>query len=94
MSNVLSTRLKRLELHHDMGNPLAHLTDEELDARLQAVTDQIEARAGMSIAEYAAAIRKALDDGEPLPPEWTEDAAREFAATLNRVAAGRAIHGH
>lgn len=94
MTNVLSARLKRLELRNDMSNPLAHLTDEELDARLQAVTDQIEARVGMPIAEYAAAICKALDGGEPLPPDWTEDAAREFATTLNRVDAGRSIHGH
>lgn len=94
MINILSTRLKRLELQHDMGNPLAHLTDEELDARMKAVTDQIEARAGMPIAEYAVAICKALDDGEPLPPEWTEDAAREFASTLKRIAEGRTTHGH
>lgn len=94
MTNVLSARLKRLELRNDMSNPLAHLTDEELDARLLAVTDQIETRVGMPIAEYAAAICKALDAGKPLPSEWTEDAARNFSATLNRVAAGRSIHGH
>ncbi|WP_439625929.1 hypothetical protein [Shinella sp.] len=93
MSNILSTRLKRLEQHHDMGNPLAHLTDEELEARLQAVTVQIETRVGMPIADYAHEICRALDADEDLPPEWTADSAREFAGALRRIAEGRAQHG-
>lgn len=93
MNNLLAARLKRLEKSAEMDNPFAHLTDEELDARLKELTDQIEISVGMPSAEYADALCNALDAGEALPENaeafpdgWTEESVREYAAMLRRIA--------
>ena len=87
MNNLLSARLKRLEKSAEMGNPFAHLTDEELDARIKEVTDEIESSVGMPIADYADALCRMSDEGEALPNGMTPESVRDFAATIRRTAA-------
>ena len=86
MSNVLSVRLGKLEKLAQMGNPLALLSDEELEARLRTVTARAEAVVGMPLHEFGAALWKSLDAGEPIPHDWTQEEARHFAHLCMRNA--------
>lgn len=85
MSNVLSTRLSKLEKQTCSGDPYALLSDEALEARIKEVADRIEAQVGMSISEYAVAISQALQSGEALPDGWTEAEARAFVASIPKA---------
>lgn len=85
MSNVLSMRLGKLEKLAQLGNPLALLTDEELEARIDEVNAIIEAQVGMPIAEYAEYLSKALEAGEPMPGDWTGADVRQFIASVRRT---------
>lgn len=85
MRNVLSMRLSRLEKQAYSGDPFAHLSDEALEARIGELTRHIEDSVGTPIAEYAAAINKALQNGEELPDGWTEAEARTFVASIQKA---------
>lgn len=82
MSGILSTRLTRLERAIIIGNPLASLSDEELEARLSDVTARLEAMVGMPLRQYSAELLRAADAGEPLPEDWTPGEARYFARLI------------
>lgn len=90
MTAAFSARLSRLEKTHDIGNPYAHLTDDELDARIRKVSDLIEQEAGMPLVDYARALLDALESGEEVPAGWTYEQIRTFANSLRR----HATNGH
>ncbi|QRI63623.1 hypothetical protein JQ506_22965 [Shinella sp. PSBB067] len=82
MSGILSTRLTRLERAIIIGNPLASLSDEELEARLSDVTARLEAILGMALHQCSAELLRAADAGEPLPEDWTPGESRHFARLI------------
>jgi len=82
MSSILSTRLTRLERTIITANPLAALSDDELEARLHDLSARIEAELGMTLRQYSAELLRALDAGEPLPEDWTPGEARHFARLI------------
>jgi len=82
MSNFLSVRLDRLERHRSAKHPYSHLSDEELDARIQIVTRNIEDRVGMSISAYADVVSGALQADEPIPGGWSRSEAQQFVASI------------
>lgn len=82
MRNVLSMRLFRLEKQTYSGAPYSHLTEQELQTRIEEITRRIESQVGMSILDYAAVIDQALQAGEVLPDNWTEAEARALVASI------------
>lgn len=92
MNGVLSTRLKRLERHSGSGNAYGHLTDQELDARIEEVTARIEAEVGMPIQDYVVALTASVEQGGPLPEGMTKaDIQSLLAWSWSGVGAG---NGH
>ena len=63
---MLQSRIARLEQRHH-GNPLAALTDEELEAAIQTLKAQIEIDAGMTVEAYAEKLEQDVRDGKPSP---------------------------
>lgn len=92
MNPILVTRMRRLERHTLFSNPFAHLSDEDLEARLEEVTASIEHRVGMPSSEYATELQAALDAGETLPDGWTGREVQGFIASLRNVATMRSAH--
>lgn len=86
MSSILSTRLTRLERTIIIGDPLAALSDDEIEARVHDLTARIEARLGMTLHQYGAELLRALDAGEALPEDWTPAEARHFARLVMNTA--------
>jgi len=82
MSSILSTRLTRLERTIITANPLAALSDDELEARLHDLSARIEADLGMTLHQYSAELARALDAGEALPHDWTPAEARQFVRLI------------
>ncbi|WP_378947759.1 hypothetical protein [Mesorhizobium sp. ANAO-SY3R2] len=67
---ALAARLERLE-RQNMGDPFADLTDEELEAAIIAVRQQIEAVVGMPEGEYATALERQIEAQElPEGVDW------------------------
>jgi hypothetical protein len=78
MKTLLFTRLKRLEKATGADNPLSLLSDEELEARIEAGKARIEACVGISLASYAEALRVTLQAGQAVPGDLRELEARAF----------------
>jgi len=92
MNSILVSRLTRLEKHTLLGNPYAHLSDEDLEARLMAVTDDIQRRVGMTASEYASELQALIDAGEaPLEGSTNQD-VQGFIASLQTVATMRSAY--
>lgn len=86
MSNALSLRLKRLEKKAGLGDPLALLTDDELDRMIDAVQASIAETDGMAGGDSLA--------GAPNQDEMMQDDLRRLVASVvnNRKEIG-ATHG-
>jgi hypothetical protein len=89
--STLERRIVVLE-DHNPGRPYGHLTDEELDARIANVANNIEAEVGMDLGTYAAVLSDALISGEPLPDGVTRVEIQGLLASFRSVASTRTHH--
>jgi hypothetical protein len=89
---TLQARLLKLE-RRARSDPFDSLSDEELNAALQAVTWKIEAQTGMPIADYHDHLARQLAD-EELPEELDASFIRQYLASDNALVAARMALGH
>jgi hypothetical protein len=75
------------------SDPFDSLSDEELNAALQAVTWKIEAQTGMPIADYHDHLARQLAN-EELPEELDAGFIRQYLASDNTLAVTRMALGH
>ena len=77
----LSARVSKLEFMQDGGNPLACLTDEQLEDAIAAVKARIVAATGMSEVEYANYLSQQLIVGK-LSNDMDPEIARRFVTVI------------
>lgn len=92
MSSILSTRLRRLERSPALADPYAHLSDDQLMARIEEIDREIEAATGMSAQAYARMLDARMQDGETLPDGISEVDGRSFVAALRNLDAVGLAH--
>src|SRR5690349_5965427 len=86
MLNTLHARLSKLERSTAPESPFADLTDEELEARLDSLTRQIEQETGVPISDLHRQLGEQLAAGE-LPDGLDAQFVRQYLAA---TAEGRA----
>lgn len=85
MSNVLSTRLMRLERSPALADPYAHLSEDQLVDRIKEIDREIEAATGMSVQAYARMLEARMRDRDLLPDGISEADGRSFVAAIRNL---------
>ena len=78
---MLISRINHLERRHTSGNPLAALTDDELEAAIASVRASIETSTGMNETDLAKDISQRLINGT-LSNELDATIVRQFVAAI------------
>lgn len=92
MSNVLSTRLRRLERSPALADPYAHLSDDQLAARIEEIDRDLETATGLPARAYARMLEEKMLNREPLPEGISEVDARSFVSAIRSLDAVGAVH--